>query len=198
MTATYSTGEEGKSPGDWFSDIILRVVGGIKEQRENRADRETRFRRVAEKYESLIMRLCFQYATDRMPVEDLCQDCLINIWRGLESFRGESELSTWIYRIVINTCIASYRSASRRPKTEPLSALLTEPEYNADSDAGRIATLHAVLGRISLVDRGIIMMWLDGRSYAEIAEVTGITPGNVGVRIHRIKERMKEIAGQIQ
>lgn len=160
---------------------------------EERKELETRFEEVIGEHSSLISRLCFHYATPATPFEDLYQDCLVNIWRGLARFKGESGLLTWIYRIVINTCITSFRRAGKQPKHESLETSLNMATEERDPVDDNVIRLRNAISRLPLLDRGMIMMWLDERSYDEIAEVTGLTRNNVAVRIHRIKDRIKNI-----
>lgn len=153
---------------------------------------EEEFMRIVTEHSSLITRLCFHYATDREPLDDLRQDCLINIWKGLPSFRRDSNLTTWLYRVVLNTCITSYRSAQRRPKLETLDASLQVADEPSVADE-EVRMLQGLLARLPLVDRGLMMMWLDERPYEEIAEVSGLSRSNVAVRLHRIRAKMKDL-----
>ncbi len=157
-----------------------------------RRELEEEFMRVVEEHSSLITRLCFHYATDREPLDDLRQDCLINIWKGLPSFRRDANLTTWLYRVVLNTCITSYRSAQRRPTLETLDASLQVADEPSGEEEN-LLMLQGLLARLPLVDRGLMMMWLDERPYEEIAEVTGLSRSNVAVRLHRIRAKMKDL-----
>ncbi len=171
--------------------ILMDIVAASGLGRDLEAER--RFFEIATRYESVITRICFNYANDKYSLDDLRQDCLINIWRGLSSFREDSSLTTWIYRVVINTCIATFRSQKNKVKTEQLEAAYGKTETMEEVSDNEVL-LHELLSRLPLLERGIIMMWLDDRSYDEIAEVTGISKSNVGVRLHRIREKMKAMA----
>lgn len=157
---------------------------------------EERFETILRGYGDLITRICFHYTSDGN-LDDLRQDCLINIWRGLGEFRKDAQISTWLYRICINTCISSYRSGRRhRDGRSPVELLRETPDSyfeemeEAESMAERREALYRLIEELPLVERGIIMMWLDERSYDEIAEVSGLSRNNVAVKIHRIKERL--------
>lgn len=173
---------------------LFSVLPQMDYSSEERRVLEEHFKALVKNYEKLILRICFQFATGTLQVEDLYQDILINMWRGMAKLKGEAGLTTWVYRIVINTCISSFRSASRRPETEDLSPLRNMAAVDNTEQQDNVEQLHYLISRLSLLDRAIIMMWLDERDYDEIAEVTGISKSNVGVRIHRIKEKMKKDA----
>lgn len=183
---------------DTWQQLVLAVGRKFGENyREDDSDAgasalEKRFIEITSRYEAVITRLCFNYATEKYSLDDLRQDCLINIWRGLEDFREDCSLTTWIYRVVINTCITSFRSQKNRMKTESIDSALRRADQDAEPSENEV--LQEMLSRLPLLDRGVIMMWLDDRSYDEIAEVTGISKSNVGVRLHRIREKMKSMA----
>lgn len=124
-------------------------------------------------------------------VNDLFQETLINLWKGMEGFREDSKLSTWLYRVAMNTCISQDRKKKRRGIQVPLSVNLNLYDAN-EGDNRQIRQLHERIGRLGLVDRAIVMMWLEGMSYEEIGAVVGITPQNVGTKLFRIKEQLKK------
>ena len=109
----------------------------------------------------------------------------------MESFREDSKASTWIYRVAMNTCISQERKKKRRGTQIPLSMDLNLYD-ESESDNKQIRMLHERIGRLGLVDRAIVMMWLDGMSYDEIGAVIGITSQNVGTKLFRIKEQLKK------
>lgn len=148
---------------------------------------EERFMQIVSNHGGLIARLCFYYAGSTADFDDLRQDCLINIWRGLPRFDNRSSLTTWIYRVCLNTCVSAVRKASRRPEEVPLQLAR---EVAGDDDSERVEQLeqlYSLISRLPFIDRGIVMMWLDGCTYDEIADVNGISRNNVAVRLHRIK-----------
>lgn len=169
--------------------MLLALFSGSEERRE----RERTFVRITEEYNSIISGICFSYATDPDDLKDLRQDIMINIWKGLQSYRGESSLSTWIYRVALNTCVSTVRKRSHRPVTVPIETRTEEQSSEAD-DALRdkIAYLHSVIATLSSLDKAVITMWLDECKYEEIAEVTGISRSNVAVRINRIKQKLSD------
>ena len=142
----------------------------------------------------LISRICFSYAVDGDDYQDLRQDVLLNIWKGLANFRGDSSSVTWVYRVALNTCVSTVRKRSARPYMERLDTMpLDFPAERDDDDMReRMEMLHMMISELTPVDKAIMTMWLDERSYEEIAEVTGVSKNNVGLRLHRIRERWKK------
>ncbi|MCR4808909.1 MAG: sigma-70 family RNA polymerase sigma factor, partial [Prevotella sp.] len=122
----------------------------------------------------------------------LFQETLINMWKGIDGFREESKISTWIYRVALNTCLLQERKKKKEVKKVPLSMTVNFFE-DSDAQSTQVRQLHQRIGRLGLVDRAIVMMWLEGMSYEEIGAVMGITPKNVGVKLFRIKEQLKKL-----
>lgn len=166
--------------------LFSAFTGAAKEGKE----REAKFRSVIESYGNIISGICFSYAVDADDLKDLRQDIMINIWKGLQTFRGDSSLSTWIYRVALNTCVSTIRNRSRRPSVVALEPSI-DAVYEDDSETReRIETLHALISTLSPLDKAVITMWLDDRHYEEIGEVVGISRNNVAVRINRIRHRL--------
>lgn len=135
-----------------------------------------------------ISRICFSYAGSVADFDDLRQDALINIWRGMKSFRGQSSERTWVYRVTINSCLSTIRKQSRHrhESLEKLYGLIEtdEPEREA------IEQMHRAIAVLGLEDKAIIMMWLDEMSYDDIAEAMGMNRNTVATRLRRIKEKI--------
>lgn len=142
-------------------------------------------------HKSTIYTVCYMFSNDEDEVSDLFQETLINLWKGFESFRHESKLSTWIYRVAMNTCISADRKKRKQGTKVPLS--MNIDLYNdEDHETKQVRQLHERIQRLDLVDRALVMMWLEGMNYEDIAEVVGISVKNVGVKLVRIKEKLKQ------
>lgn len=152
---------------------------------------EELFTQIVNEHKSSIYAVCYMFSSNEEEVNDLFQETLINLWKGMESFREDSKASTWIYRVAMNTCISQERKKKRRGTQIPLSMDLNLYD-ESESDNKQIRMLHERIGRLGLVDRAIVMMWLDGMSYDEIGAVVGITSQNVGTKLFRIKEQLKK------
>ncbi len=120
--------------------------------------------------------------------QDLCQEILLQMWKGLDGFEGRSAPSTWVYRVALNTAIKFRRKNSRR--IEPLGRPLMEssPEPAAPSSPGNeVLILEEFLRSLGKIDRAVFLLCLEDLTYREISEVTGLTESHVGVRIIRLK-----------
>lgn len=151
------------------------------------------------RHNGLIAKVCYMYATDSEHFKDLLQEARINIWQSLDKFRGESTMSTWLYRITINTCISCYRRYRHHNEStrsvDPIQ-MLAEADIATD-DYERtecLSELYKLINRLPALDKAIIMMWLDERPYQEIAEVTGLTRNNVATRINRCKQKLVDLS----
>lgn len=152
--------------------------------------REEMFISIINNYGNMISGICFSFANDKNDVADLRQDILLNIWRGLPTFRETSSISTWLYRVALNTCVSTVRKKSKRIPTIALEGIM---EYGAESDfeqMERIEWLNYKIEKLQPLDKAILTMWLDEQPYEEIAKVTGISRNNVAVRLNRIKQKM--------
>ena len=166
-----------------FADTIAGAVVA-----DNRTER---FETLIGRHAGLLSRICYMYAQSADEYQEMRQDALINIWRGLDSFRGDANESTWIYRICFNTCVSSLRLKTRRSKKFiPLSTLFESiPDSSTETDA-RVEKLHALISCLSADDRAMIIMWLDEMSYDSIADVMGLGRNTVATRLHRIKTKL--------
>ena len=153
--------------------------------------KEQEFSKMVREQKSTIYTVCYMFSNDEDEVSDLFQETLINLWKGYESFRHESKLSTWIYRVAMNTCISADRKKRKQGTKVPLSMDINL--YNdEDHETRQVRQLHERIQRLDLIDRALVMMWLEGMNYDEIAEVIGISVKNVGVKLVRIKEKLKQ------
>ena len=131
-------------------------------------------------------------ATGPDDLDDLRQEILTRLWQAFPSFRGEARFSTWMYRVALNTALMERRSRRTRPRETPLSAEhppVAPTPLGVDPDRER---LHREIRRLSELDRAVILLYLEQHTHAEIADLTGLGRKNVGVRIVRIKRRLRE------
>jgi RNA polymerase sigma factor, sigma-70 family len=143
-------------------------------------------------YRSTIYTVCYMFSTDKDEVADLFQEILINLWRGSGTFRGDSALSSWIWKVSLNTCITSDRRKRRGLQTQPLSMDIDLFDDTSE-DTRQIGLLRGRIGKLGPFDRAIVLLWLENLSYEEIGQIVGITPKNVSVRLVRIKEQLKKM-----
>lgn len=154
---------------------------------------EKEFENVVKQYKANLYMICYMYAKDKDEANDFFQETLIRLWQGFRQFRGESNINTWLSRICINTCISSLRKRKKHARTIPLSIdmeLLEETNENGK----QLAQMYRLIGKLGVLDKAIVLLWLDNMSYAEIAEIMGISVSNVSVKLTRIKEKLKTMA----
>ena len=132
------------------------------------------------------------FSKDNDEVQDLFQDILTNLWTGFDSFRGEAQQKSWVWRVALNTCISVERRRKNRPGAAQLSMDI-DLYADDDNDILQVQALHKRINSLGLVDRAIILLWLEDMSYEEIGAIMGITARNVGVKLFRIKERLKQM-----
>lgn len=144
-----------------------------------------------------IFRLCRAYLYDPAEADDLYQEVWINVWKALPRFREEAELSTFLYRIAVNTAISyNRRIRKRRRDARSLPAEWPpRPAVNADAREERFAQMYRAIGRLPDADRLLVGLLLEDLSYREIAEVLGISVNYVGVKINRVKEKLRAAVG---
>ena len=163
--------------------------------------REKYFSELAEQNQGIIHKVCSMYCEKESDRQDLFQDILIQWWRAFPSFKGQSKFSTWAYRVAINqrekiTAISNYRKSKRRLDFQSLdTAALQIPDYKSQSAEyeERSRMLHLAIKQLSKIEKAIIMLYLEDHSYEEISKIIGITKTNVGVKINRIKTKLKKI-----
>ena len=152
---------------------------------------EADFAHLIREHKGTIYTVCYMFSKDKEEVDDLFQEALIKLWQGLASFKGESDLKTWIYKVTLNSCI----SIDRKKKSHPTMPLMEGINLfdNNDADNRQTDMLHARIQRLQPFDRAIVLLWLESMSYQEIALIVGIDVKNVSVRLHRIKEQLKQM-----
>ncbi|MDE6134954.1 MAG: sigma-70 family RNA polymerase sigma factor [Muribaculaceae bacterium] len=164
----------------------------------DKTEKETSFLELVDHYKEVVAKVCYMYAGPQAGFDDLYQEVLINIWQGMDSFRGDSKISTWIYRTAINTCITWHRRTARHSRcSTSLEDLVAEPADTSDDTRTYLEEyreLHRLISRLGPLDKALITLWLEEKPYDEIAQITGISQGNVAVRIHRIKDKLSRMA----
>lgn len=153
------------------------------------------FANLIEENKDRIFRICCYYLAAEEERKDLYQEALLNMWKGFKSFRGEALFSTWAFRITVNTALA-FISKKKRNQEKSMKYVLHLEQIKYNKNAGSmeaINLLHQGISRLPLLDMIIISLVLEENSSKEIAEITGLTESNVRVRIHRAKEKLKEI-----
>ena len=156
-------------------------------------DKEKEFTRIIQEHKRRIYTVCYMFSNDSDQVADLFQEILINLWKGFANFRGDCSISTWIWRISLNTCINISKKNKRSLETVWLN-LNIDPYEDVDEEALQIRQLHNRINQLGFIDRSIILLWLEGLSYEEIGNIIGISVKNVSVKLVRIREKLKSMS----
>lgn len=157
-------------------------------------NKETRFIHAIEENKGLIYKAASCFASNLQDREDLIQEITIQLWRSFDSFKSISLLSTWMYRVSMNVVIY-YRKKSRRAiATVELENDFVENIHNDDSsDNENWRVLNSSIANLNLLERGVVMLYLEKKSHQEIADILGLSKTNVGTKLSRIKEKLKQI-----
>ena len=154
--------------------------------------KEQHFRKLIKEHKDRIYTVCYMFSDDNDEVADLFQEVLINIWQGIDSFKGEAQLSTWIWRVATNTCITYDRKRNRRVPTIPLTMDINL-FADQDEDSRQIRQLYERINRLGYLDRALVLLWLENLTYEEIGQITGLTAKNVSVKLVRIRQQLKNM-----
>lgn len=145
-------------------------------------------------FAGIIIKLCRAYTNSQEDFEDYYQEVCLQIWRSRENFREQSAWSTWVYRISLNVCLTLLKKKKNNSQhfvSDSMPAGETEENY-AFSDES-LNLLYDAIRKLSEIDRAVIMLYLEEKSYQEIADIIGTNQNNIGVRVQRIKMRLKKI-----
>lgn len=155
---------------------------------------ENDFIKTIELHRGIIFKICKMYSPREEDYDDLYQDIVAQLWKAWEGFRGDAKISTWIYRIALNTAISGFR----KQKRNPLKNITDTDELNLAHEDNRkqkedLEVLYMAIDQLSEVEKAMIMLYLDDIPYDEVAEIMGITQNNVRVKMLRIREKLKII-----
>jgi RNA polymerase sigma-70 factor, ECF subfamily len=166
--------------------------------KESMQRKEERFNLLVKENHQKIQRICKYYAPVTEDQKDIYQEILVNIWKSLETFRGDALESTWVYRIALNTAMGFAGKEFRRMRIvldggeKNLQHLISEDDSEVKLRENQINLLQNHLNQLSIIDKAIISLVLEDLTSKEIAEIIGITEPNVRVKIHRIKETLRD------
>ena len=142
----------------------------------------------------IIYKICNSYCPNKANRDDLAQEIVYNLWKSFNNFNPDLKFSTWMFRIALNVAISFYRNENKfkpyLPFTEDLIVFEGNPEADTDTESN-LKLLFNFINSLKEIDRSIMLLYLDDRSYKEIAEIIGITESNVATKINRIKDKLK-------
>ena len=138
----------------------------------------------------VIYKVCYIYAKDQDDLNDLFQEVVLNLWKSFPNYRGDSTVTTWVYRIAMNTCITFLRRSNTRLQTIPMTADMADEEGRT----GQLQERYRLINKLGKLERALILLWLEERSYQEMADILGISKANVAVKLLRTKEKRKKMS----
>jgi len=141
----------------------------------------------------LIYKVCRMYAYTTADREDLFQEIVIQLWKAYPKFKGESKFSTWLYRVALNTAITGLRKKKDFIESREPTQL---PEQISEENPGReeeLGQLYKAIDQLNQVEKAIIMLYMEDRSYEEMEEILGISQGNLRVKMNRIKDKLRQL-----
>jgi len=141
----------------------------------------------------MLFKVTSLYTDTKEDQEDLFQETVFQLWKYFETFRNESKITTWMYRVAMNTAITHLRKSKKRPNAVAVEHLVMLKTENHDPVwEDRLRQLYQQLNKLNVLEKGIMLLLLEDKSYKEISEITGLAPSNVGTRISRIKKKLRE------
>ena len=161
-------------------------------------NREKLFQEIIDKHRDKVYRICYAYLYDKNMVDDLYQEVLINLWDSLSSFQEKSKITTWLYRVTVNSAITFNRKDQKRRSFFKQDIPLQVPDSSADKvrkieKEAKLNQLHRAINQLPNEEKIIVGLLLEDLSYQEIAEVMGISSNYVGVKINRAKKRLAKL-----
>lgn len=154
--------------------------------------KETVFTNLIREHQALLYKVTSVYTDNKQDQEDLFQEVVYQLWKYFDSFRQDSKITTWMYRVAMNTAITHLKKKKRRPDVLPIAEVLIKQIDSIDDVyEERLRLLYKHLHHLNTLDKGLIFLLLEGKSYNEIALITGLQVSNVGTRISRIKKKLK-------
>lgn len=150
-----------------------------------------------EKHQGILQKISLVYSKNSLEKEDLCQEIILQLWKSYPTFKHKSAFSTWMYRVALNTALSLTQKQRFFTKTEDIPDRSFDMEYAMDQSEN-MQILYRAISHLNKVEKAIIILWLEDRSYEEIAETMGMTVKNVSVRLVRIKTKLKELIKKYQ
>lgn len=156
-------------------------------------DKQKKFKEFIEEHTGIISKICNAYTNNQVEFEDYYQEVTLQLWRSYDSFRGDAKLSTWVYRITLNVCLSQIRKKKRNIQTTTLENIQVASDNEGNEKEEKISMLYRSIKQLKEAERALILLYLDDKSYKEIADILGLTVTNVGAKVNRVKTKLKNI-----
>ena len=158
-------------------------------------DKRTYFEEIYQANKDKIYRLCLGFTGSSTDADDLLQEVLLKVWNNLDGFKGESKIETWVYRVATNTALLyinrKKRSQNKFQEIHPEQLNFKKEAHDSTIDL-QINKLYEAISKLKEIDRIVISLILEDKSYKEISEITGLPVNHIGVKINRIKKELKK------
>lgn len=153
---------------------------------------EQKFVQIINQNQGILHKVCRIYCTNTTEREDLFQEIILQLWKSFPSFRGESKVTTWMYRIALNTAISGIRK--KKITTTGLELFTYQiADHPQQDNEEELARLYKSIEQLSDVEKSILLLYLEDKPYDEIAEIIGITANHVAVKMSRIKDKLRTL-----
>ncbi len=165
----------------------------------NKQEKQKRFSSFLKEHRGIIHKLCRGYSNNVEDFEDNVQEVYYELWKSIDRFQGKSKSGTWVYRLTLNVCLYNLSKRKKRvdhPVDDQVVMDLNDQHYELFKPDSPIKILYESITLLKPIDRTIIMLYLEKKEHAEIAEVVGLSSSNIGVRVNRIKKKLKEIVDE--
>ncbi|WP_159466675.1 RNA polymerase sigma factor [Dyadobacter sp. 3J3] len=161
---------------------------------------EKEFVRLLNQHRGIIFKICKIYCQKEEDRQDLFQEIVLQLWKAFPAFKQDANVSTWMYRIGMNTAISNYRKEKIRKSPVSFSNLpYPLPDFSETDDfIIETAPLYKAIDQLSQIEKALVLLYLDDKSYEEMAEILGITKSNVGVKLNRIKAKLEKLIKSFQ
>lgn len=158
-------------------------------------EQEHTFVELLEQHQNIVHKICRLYTNNDHAHKDLFQEITIQLWKAYPKFRGDSKFSTWMYRVALNTAITLYRKSKRSVVTQELDAVQykMKSEGYDDTEEQQLKLLYHAVQELNDIDKALVFLYLEDKSYKEISETMGISEVNARVKMNRIKTKLKAI-----
>ncbi len=155
-------------------------------------DHQEAFIRIIKENEGIIFKISTVYTKNEDDQKDLYQEIVLQLWKAFGKFRNDAKISTWLYRIALNTAITQFRKAKKNRNQISIDKTILNYTENANTAfEERIKVLYKYIATLNDLEKGIILLYLEDKNYEEIAAITGLSATNVGTRLSRIKQKIK-------
>jgi RNA polymerase sigma-70 factor (ECF subfamily) len=157
------------------------------------------FVRQVQTNQGIIQKICRLYCQTQPDREDLFQEIVVQLWKGLPKFQGQSKFTTWMYRVALNTAISDFRKRKRTLSISEVEVALldvkSEPaEVNEEE---QLNTLYVAISHLPEIDKAIVILYLEDKSYEEMEDILGINTNNLRVKMNRIREKLRHLTKNI-